>query len=58
MHGEMNLLMLICAAAAAMALGVILGYGCCKALFLALRVRARSLSSDTVEPVIASNVLS
>lgn len=39
----MNLLGLICAVLAALALGVLLAYNCCRAIFALLRMHARSL---------------
>jgi hypothetical protein len=45
MENEVNMLMVFCAAIAALALGVMLGYICCKSLFDVLRFHAR-LSAD------------
>ena len=39
---DVNMLMVFCAAIAALALGVMLGYMCCKTLFDVLRFHARS----------------
>jgi hypothetical protein len=39
----MNLLGLLCAVLAALALGVLLAYNCCRAIFALLRMHARSL---------------
>jgi hypothetical protein len=41
MGNEINMLMVFCAAIAALALGVMLGYMCCKTLFDVLRFHAR-----------------
>jgi hypothetical protein len=41
MGNEVNMLMVFCAAVAALALGVMLGYMCCKTLFDVLRFHAR-----------------
>jgi hypothetical protein len=41
MENEVNMLMVFCAAIAALALGVMLGYMCCKSLFDLLRFHAR-----------------
>jgi hypothetical protein len=41
MENEVNMLMVFCAAIAALALGVMLGYMCCKILFDVLRFQAR-----------------
>jgi hypothetical protein len=41
MGNEVNMLMVFCAAVAALALGVLLGYMCCKTLFDVLRFHAR-----------------
>ena len=42
---DVSMLMVFCAAIAALALGVMLGYMCCKTLFDVLRFHAR-LSAD------------
>ncbi len=41
MENEVSILMVFCAAIAALALGVMLGYMCCKTLFDVLRFHAR-----------------
>jgi hypothetical protein len=41
MVDQMNMLMVFCAAVAALALGVMLGYVCCKTLFDVLKFHAR-----------------
>jgi hypothetical protein len=41
MGNEVSMLMVFCAAIAALALGVMLGYMCCKTLFDVLRFHAR-----------------
>ncbi len=41
MENEVNMLMVFCAATAALALGVMLGYMCCKLMFGVLRFHAR-----------------
>lgn len=41
MGSDVSMLMVFCAAIAALALGVILGYMCCKTLFDLLRFHAR-----------------
>lgn len=46
MQNAMNMAMLISAALAALALGVMLGYVICKGLFAALRLRARSIQVE------------
>ena len=45
---DVSMLMVFCAAVAALALGVMLGYMCCKTLFDVLRFHAR-LSNDSAE---------
>jgi hypothetical protein len=40
----MNLVVLMCAVLAALALGVLLAYACCQMLFSLLRMHARSLA--------------
>ncbi len=42
---DVNMLMVFCAAIAALALGVMLGYMCCKTLFDVLRFVARPSAS-------------
>ena len=46
---DVSMLMVFCAAIAALALGVSLGYMCCKSLFGVLRFHARSLQAESVE---------
>jgi hypothetical protein len=46
MENEVNMLMVFCAAIAALALGVLLGYVCCKSLFDVLRFHARWSTAD------------
>jgi hypothetical protein len=41
MENEVSMLMVFCAVIAALALGVMLGYMCCKTLFDVLRFHAR-----------------
>jgi hypothetical protein len=43
---DVSMLMVFCAAIAALALGVMLGYMCCKTLFEVLRFTARSSSAN------------
>jgi hypothetical protein len=45
MEIDVSMLMVFCAAIAALALGVMLGYMCCKTLFDVLRFRARSVAN-------------
>jgi hypothetical protein len=49
MQNEISMLMVFCAAIAALALGVMLGYMCCKSLFGVLRFHARSLHAESSE---------
>lgn len=49
MVDQMNMLMVFCAAVAALALGVMLGYLCCKTLFDALRFHARMSPAESAE---------
>jgi hypothetical protein len=44
------MLMVFCAAIAALALGVMLGYMCCKTLFDVLRFHARLAPADGAKP--------
>ena len=46
MGNEVNMLMVFCAAIAALALGVMLGYMCCKTLFDVLRFHARLAAGE------------
>jgi hypothetical protein len=50
MQDAINLLMLACASLAALALGVLLAYGVCRAAFAAIRLHARSISAQTSQP--------
>ena len=43
---DVSMLMVFCAAIAALALGVMLGYMCCKTLFDVLRFHARMAPAD------------
>ena len=43
MEIDVSMLMVFCAAIAALALGVMLGYMCCKTLFAVLRFHSRML---------------
>jgi hypothetical protein len=49
MVNEVNMLMVFCAAIAALALGVMLGYMCCKTLFDVLRFHARLSAGERAE---------
>jgi hypothetical protein len=54
MEFDVNMLMVFCAVIAALALGVLLGYMCCKTLFAALRFHARlSTASAKAETQVA-----
>lgn len=46
MQDAINLLMLVCAACAALALGVLLAYAACRSAFAALRIHARSVAAE------------
>jgi hypothetical protein len=50
MGNEVNMLMVFCAAIAALALGVMLGYMCCKTLFDVLRFHARLSTGESAKP--------
>ena len=45
MDSALNSLMLVCAVVAALAAGVMLGYGACKGLFSLFTAHARSISA-------------
>jgi membrane protein DedA with SNARE-associated domain len=49
MEDQMNMLMVFCAAVAALALGVMLGYLCCKTLFDVLRFHARMSATESAK---------
>lgn len=55
MQDAINLLMLVCAACAALALGVLLAYAVCRSAFAALRIHARSVvaESSSAKPQVA-----
>jgi hypothetical protein len=55
MQDVLNLVMLICAAVAALAFGVLAAYGVCWAAFAALKMHARSYTAEApqAEPEIA-----
>ena len=46
MQNAINLLMLTCASLAAMALGVLLAYGICRAAFAVMRMHVRSVAAS------------
>jgi hypothetical protein len=46
---DVSMLMVFCAAIAALALGVMLGYMCCKTLFDVLRFHARLAPADSAK---------
>ena len=48
MQDWINLLMLICASAAALTLGVLAAYSCCRVAFAILRMHARSVAEQRV----------
>jgi hypothetical protein len=49
MGNEVGMLMVFCAAIAALALGVMLGYMCCKTLFDVLRFHARLAPTESAK---------
>jgi hypothetical protein len=49
MENQVNMLMVFCAVIAALALGVMLGYVCCKTLFDVLRFHARISSPENAK---------
>jgi hypothetical protein len=56
MQDQMNMVMLVCAALAALAFGVLLGYGTCKGFFAALRTHSRSLEAERTKTSVASTI--
>jgi hypothetical protein len=53
----MNLLGLTCAVLAALALGVLMAYNCCRALFALLRMHSRSIQPVAKKKAIEPQVL-
>jgi uncharacterized membrane-anchored protein YhcB (DUF1043 family) len=49
MEDQMSMLMVFCAAIAALALGVMLGYLCCKTLFDVLRLQSRVAPAEAAK---------
>ena len=49
MQDAINLLMLACASLAALALGVLLAYGVCRAAFALIRMHARSVAAQAAQ---------
>jgi hypothetical protein len=49
MENEVSMLMVFCAAIAALALGVMLGYMCCKTLFDVLRFHAHLSPAESTK---------
>jgi hypothetical protein len=45
MDNAINFVMLVCAASAALAVGVLLGYGICKGLFTLFNLHARTVAA-------------
>lgn len=58
MYDLVNLVMLVCAALAALALGVMLGYTCCKGLFVIMRSHARIARAERVKTAVVSTIIS
>jgi hypothetical protein len=58
MEIDVSMLMVFCAAIAALALGVMLGYMCCKTLFDVLRFTSRmsTVSGSEAEPRVVAQV--
>jgi hypothetical protein len=50
MQDALNLVMLICAAVAALAFGVLAAYGICRAAFAALKIHARAYAASAPQP--------
>jgi hypothetical protein len=50
MQDAINFLMLVSASLAAMAFGVLLAYGVCRAAFAAIRMHARSIAAQAAQP--------
>ncbi|WP_158748878.1 hypothetical protein [Acidobacterium sp. S8] len=50
MQDALNLLMLVCAAVAALAFGVLSAYGICRVAFAALKMHARSYAVRALQP--------
>ena len=60
MQNGMDMLMVVCASLAALALGVLVGHACCKGLFALLRAHAPALAvrGAKAEPPIVSSIVS
>jgi hypothetical protein len=58
MQDEVNMVMVVCAALAALAFGVMLGYASCKGIFAMLRTRARSVQPERSDARVASTLSS
>ena len=58
MYSSVNLVVLVSAALAAMALGVILGYACCMGLFAIMRAHSQLAKAEAVETAVASTLIS
>ena len=58
MYDLVNLVMLVCAALAALALGVMLGYACCNGLFAIMRSHARVARAEQVKTAVVSTIIS
>lgn len=56
MQDQVSMVMLVCAALAALAFGVMLGYAACKGLFALLRVHARTLEPEQAKAQVASTL--
>jgi hypothetical protein len=50
MQDAINLLMLTCASLAALAFGVLLAYGLCRAAFAVIRMHVRSVAANAAQP--------
>jgi len=50
MQDVLNLVMLVCAAVAALAFGVLAAYGICRAGFLALKLHTRAYAVQAPQP--------
>jgi hypothetical protein len=50
MQDALNLLMLICAAVAALAFGVLAAYATCRVVFAALKIHVRSYAPQAPQP--------
>jgi hypothetical protein len=50
MQDAINFLMIVCASLAALAFGVLTAYGICRTAFAIIRIHARSVAAQAIQP--------